>query len=115
MFQQYILAGYADIGSAITHIGGYIRGTDNDQFHVGLVGIKDQLAAGFRVINRFDTGRSEQRQRLFKDAALGKGDGQCSIHGVKCQAESANLQAPAASLPTRLVISHGSTAENTER
>ena len=83
VFQQYILAGNAHISSTIPDIGGHICRTDNHQFDVVLVGIKDQLAAGFRIVNRLNTGGGQQRQRLFKDAALGKSNSQCVIHGVQ--------------------------------
>ena len=35
MLQQHILAGHAQIGGAVLHVGGHVGGADDDQLHVG--------------------------------------------------------------------------------
>jgi len=70
---QHVLAGDAEVGGAVLHVGRDVAGAHDDQPHVGAVGADDELARGLGVLGRRDPRRRQQRQRFFKDAALGQG------------------------------------------
>ena len=44
MFNEHVLAGNTDIGRAVCHERGHVRGADHQQTQAGPVGFKDQLA-----------------------------------------------------------------------
>ena len=71
MLHQYILAGDAKIGRTELNIGGYISGAYDDQLHIIMVGVEYQLATCFRIIDRHDVSRCQQRQRLLEYATFG--------------------------------------------
>ncbi len=75
MLQQHILAGHAEIGGAVLHIGRDVGRADDDHVHMRIVSRQDQLARGFRIFGDLDAGSLQQRQGFFKDAAFGQGQG----------------------------------------
>src|SRR5574343_999201 len=81
MFDQHVLAGYAEVGGTVLDVGRHIGGTDDDDADIRLVGLDDQLAGSFRVFGRHDAGGSEQRQGFVENAALGECDGDAG-HGI---------------------------------
>ena len=81
VLKQHILAGDAEIGGAVLHIGWYVAGADDDQLYAQVVGIQDQLAAGLGVFCCLKTGGLEQWQGLFEDASLGERDGEPLVVG----------------------------------
>jgi hypothetical protein len=76
MLQQHVLAGDAEVGGAVLHIGRHVAGADDDQLHARVVGVQDQLAAALGVVQRADAGGGQQRHGLLEDAPLGQRDGQ---------------------------------------
>jgi hypothetical protein len=81
VFEQDVLAGDAEVGSAVLHVRRRVGGADNDQAHIVAAGGNDQLARGFRILEWLDAGGRQKRQRLFKNSALREGDGD-AIHGA---------------------------------
>ena len=73
MLDQRVLAGHADVGAAVFHVGGHVGGAHQHHLHVGLVGGQDQLARGFWVFRHLDAGSGQQGQGFVKDAAFGEG------------------------------------------
>jgi hypothetical protein len=71
MFHEYVLAGDSNVGGTELHIGGYIGGANNHQLDVVLIGIKNQLAAFFRIFSRNNIGRCQQGKRLFVNSTFG--------------------------------------------
>ena len=71
MLQQGVLAGDAQVGTAVLHISGYIGGAHHQHAYTGLVGGENQLARFFRVVQHLNAGCAQQRQGFFKDAAFG--------------------------------------------
>src|SRR3989338_4477362 len=54
VFDQGVLAGHADVGTAVFHVGGHVGGTHQHHAHVGLVGGQDELARLFGVFQHLD-------------------------------------------------------------
>ena len=65
--------------------GCHIEGTHADQVHVVARGGKGQRAVGLVVEARLGhhAGACHHGQRLVEDAALGNGEGQAIVHGVR--------------------------------
>jgi hypothetical protein len=114
VFEQDILARHAEVGSAVLNVGRRVGGADNDQAHIVAGGRNDQLARGFRVLERLDAGGRQKRQRLFKNTALREGNGD-AIHGAfparQRSAHSTAMPSPRplarhglSSLPCKLLI-----------
>jgi hypothetical protein len=80
VFEQDVLAGDAEVGSAVLNVGRRVGGADDDHAHIVAAGRHDQLARGFRILEWLDAGGRQQRQRLFKNAALRESDGD-AVHG----------------------------------
>ncbi len=76
VLEQDVLAGHAEIGRAILHVGRHVGGAHDDDAHLRIIGADDQLARLFRVFGDHDAGRLQQRHRFFEDAALGQGQRQ---------------------------------------
>ncbi len=47
---EHVAPGDAEIGAAVLHVGGSVRGAHHDQPQVAAVGADDQLARGFGVL-----------------------------------------------------------------
>ena len=75
MFEQGVLAGNAHVGTAVLHIGGHVGGAHHQHPHVRQVGVQNQLARFFRVVQHLDAGRLEQGHGFFEDAAFGECEG----------------------------------------
>jgi hypothetical protein len=71
MLQQHILTRHTQIGCPVLHIRRHVGGADDHQFNVRLIGVENQLAAGFRIIGRDNARRRQQRQGFLEDAAFG--------------------------------------------
>jgi hypothetical protein len=44
VLDQHVLAGHAEVGAAVLHVGRHVGGAHEHDAHVGLVGRQDQLA-----------------------------------------------------------------------
>ena len=73
MLDQGVLAGNAQIGCTVLHVGGRVGGAHDDQAHVIAVGTDDEFTRGLRVVGGGDPGGGKQRQGLFENSALRKG------------------------------------------
>ena len=74
MLHQYVLARHTKVGSAILHISRHIRRADNHQLHIIAIGIQNQLAAIFRIVQRFDADCPQQWHGILEDAPFGQRD-----------------------------------------
>ena len=54
MFDQHVLAGDAEVGAAVLHVGGHIGGTHNEQPHIVTIGADDELARRLRILGGHD-------------------------------------------------------------
>ncbi len=80
VLEQHILAGHAEVGRAVLHIGRHVGGAHDDHAHARVVGRQDQLARAFRIFGDRDAGRLQQRQGFLENAALGQGQRQLLLH-----------------------------------
>ena len=80
VLHQHVLAGHTEVGGTILHVSGYIRRADDHQLHVGVIGVQDEFAAAVRIVQRFDAGVRQQRQRFGEDTALGQSQGELFGH-----------------------------------
>ena len=80
LFVQHVLAGHTQIGRAVAHIGRHVGSTHDDDGDVAAIGSDDELARGFRILERTNARSRQKRQGFGEDAALGQGDGD-AIHG----------------------------------
>ena len=67
---ERVLACYAQIGTAILHIGGHVGGAHQHHAQVGLVGGQNQLARCFGVFQHLNACGFEQGQGFVKNAAF---------------------------------------------
>ena len=73
VLEQHVLAGHAEVGSAVLHVGRHVRSAHDDQPQVGIAGGQDQLArSADRGVHRNARG-GEQRQGFVEYAALRQG------------------------------------------
>ena len=82
VLEQDIAAGHAEVSGAVLDVGRHVGGADDDHTHVRPLGGDDELARRFRVLERTDAGRLEQRHGLFEDAPLGEGEGNAGHSGL---------------------------------
>ncbi len=80
MFHEHILARHAHVRATVLHIGGHIRGANDQQAHPGDRGAKHQLPAFLRILFGLNASTGEKRQCFFQNTALGKGNGQLFRH-----------------------------------
>ena len=72
MLVEHVLAGDAEVGGAVLHVGRRVGRAHEDQAHVGAARGDDELARGLRILGRRDARGVEQRQRFVEDPALGQ-------------------------------------------
>ena len=95
MLVQHVLAGDAEVGGSVLHVGRNVAGAHDDEPHVGPVGTDDELARGLGVLGRRDACRRQQRQGFLEDAAFGEGEGDAGIAHVRCLSSTHPLDARA--------------------
>ena len=68
VFEEHILAGDAQVGCAILHIGGHVGSPHDNHAYVAAIGRNDQFARNLRILGRDDARRLQQRRRFFEYA-----------------------------------------------
>ena len=72
VFQQRIFAGNAHIRTAVLHVGRHVGGANHQQAHVGQIGVQNEFAGFFRVVQHLNARRLQQRHGFFKNPSFGK-------------------------------------------
>ncbi len=103
MLHQHVLAGDAQIGRAVLDIGRHVGGADDDQLHVGQVGVEDQLAAGLeRIVGGAMPAAASSGRVSSRIRPLDRANGQrwswftpstCAPRGSRALPDAANARA----------------------
>ena len=100
LFQQGVLANYAQIGAAIFDIGGHIGGPNRHETKFLLRILKHQLTALFTHLRAGDTDVGKKFHGIFKNAPFRQGKGNPIIHAfIPCycvQTATRSMRAPTA-------------------
>jgi len=75
MLDERVLAGDAQVGTAVLHVGRHVRGPYQNHANVRLIGGENELARLLRIFKHFDAGCSKQRQGFVKNSPFGQGQG----------------------------------------
>ena len=74
-FDQGVAPDHAHVGAAMLHVSRHIAGAHHDDAQLRMMRRQDQLARGFGVFQRLNTGCAKQRLQLVEDAPLGQCQG----------------------------------------
>ena len=86
VLEQHVLAGDAEVGGAVLHVGRHVGRAHDDERHAGALRRRGSACATCRGSSAGTMpGGGEQRQRLVEDAPLGQGDGQRRARDYRLQ------------------------------
>ena len=82
VLEQHVLAGDADVGRAVLHVGRHVGRAHDHHRHARPVGADDQLARGLRILGRNDAGRASSgsvssKMRPLESASVSIGKSNC--------------------------------------
>ena len=78
---EHVLAGDAENGRPVLHVGRNVGRADQHQLDAVEIGREYQPPAAGKIVRRFDTGALQQRQGFLENPALGQGNGYFVRHG----------------------------------
>src|SRR5690625_1680642 len=84
MLIEHVLAGNADVSSAVLHIGGHISGAPNDELQIGRARRQDEASGGLWVFQHLYACLTQQWEGFLENPAFGQGQGDGLVDAIFC-------------------------------